>query len=749
MNEKSDTKLSRVPRLKPVPVPSVDESESHSLALPDVSLKEIPPSPDYQKTLEKALSTSRVQTPLPNLFNPLFRKQGPVNTLLIDALNQVGGFVKTLAEEIQTRDKVIEKLVEHTNRSARRHDSQISAVSQNLGGLFDYLEQLGHSLEGSSSKLSEMARETSVRFSGFLSSMKAADARTTELEEITLKDLPQLRSTLECHKKDLEKIHSDLDRQSESIQQGEGTVHDLSESIESRINGLATDLNEVIARTTGSLEKRLADRDAESEAKLAARDAEADANQAERATELEGLRKQIAALVEDLREEKEKRAADREEIVRLDARLTGLSEQVDGGFRKVNETTLGLGDSLEKSFAPLKEMQRTLQATIRGAVENADLARDEARKGLLQVEELAELTAQRLEEFDRDTRGQGEKLLEVLSRENAILNETRQAEDRLKQDLEKLSEGFASIGRRIEEEVMASRRVQDLDEDVDRLKTDLDLQKATVLTVLGDWEAAFRKVSAGKSGNSPSAKAVAILNRNRKKILDSFYRDFEARFRGSQEDIIRKQAVHLPLLQMSLQKTGREKGEFPILDLGCGRGEWLQHLRHQGFPAEGIDTNKVFLAICRRQRLKVRDDDALHALRIREDATLGAISAFHLIEHLAWEDWLELITQAYRVLIPGGLILLETPNPQNLIVGSCNFYMDPTHRNPLPPMTIGFALEHAGFVDVRTDGLNPFEPEVRISPEESEVDRRFNQFMYGARDYVGVGWKPEGSKVRI
>lgn len=173
----------------------------------------------------------------------------------------------------------------------------------------------------------------------------------------------------------------------------------------------------------------------------------------------------------------------------------------------------------------------------------------------------------------------------------------------------------------------------------------------------------------------------------------NFYRAFEDRHRGGRELIKSRLAAYLPFLApLSSLATPPT-----ALDLGCGRGEWLELLGEHGFSAHGVDLDDGMLAACRERGLNVATSDALSALRAQPDASLTLVSAFHLVEHIPFGDVHALIEQALRVLRPGGLMILETPNPENLVVGASNFYTDPSHLRPIPPLLLDFAVEFAGF----------------------------------------------------
>lgn len=174
---------------------------------------------------------------------------------------------------------------------------------------------------------------------------------------------------------------------------------------------------------------------------------------------------------------------------------------------------------------------------------------------------------------------------------------------------------------------------------------------------------------------------------------DSFYRAFEDRHRGSRELIKEKLGVYLPFLK-PLQDI---YDTCSALDLGCGRGEWLELLGEAGFKVHGVDLDEGMLAACRERGFSVEMQDAIEALRNLADESQAVITGFHIAEHIPFDALNELVKEGLRALKPAGLLILETPNPENIIVGTSNFYLDPTHQRPLPPLLLSFLPEYAGF----------------------------------------------------
>lgn len=186
----------------------------------------------------------------------------------------------------------------------------------------------------------------------------------------------------------------------------------------------------------------------------------------------------------------------------------------------------------------------------------------------------------------------------------------------------------------------------------------------------------------------------------------AIYPRFEDRFRGSEADVRERLAVYLPRLR---EVVRTEAGGPRVLDVGPGRGEWLALLAEAGLPAVGVDDNAPMVEHLRGRGLDVVHADGTGHLGSVEPGSLDAVTAFHVVEHLDLESLLGLLAAARRALRPGGLLVAETPNPTNLVMGACNFHLDPTHRAPIPPAQLEFLARASGFTDVETWALHPKE----------------------------------------
>ncbi len=214
--------------------------------------------------------------------------------------------------------------------------------------------------------------------------------------------------------------------------------------------------------------------------------------------------------------------------------------------------------------------------------------------------------------------------------------------------------------------------------------------------------------------------------------LDALYASIEDQFRGNRADIKEAMRFYVPYIH-------RATGGGAVVDLGCGRGEWLEVLKEERLPARGVDQNQVFIEQCRTLDLEVVPSDVIDYLRSLPDSSLRAITAFHLVEHLPFPALMTLLDEILRTLMPGGLVILETPNPENLVVGGCNFYLDPSHHHPLPSPLLHLLVESRGFS--RTEIVKLHANDAARVQESSELALRFNNFMFGHLDYAVIGWK--------
>ena len=203
---------------------------------------------------------------------------------------------------------------------------------------------------------------------------------------------------------------------------------------------------------------------------------------------------------------------------------------------------------------------------------------------------------------------------------------------------------------------------------------------------------------------------------------------FAEKFRGSEEDIRARQSMYV----------SRFRGHAPVLDLGCGRGEMLQVFREASITARGIDSNDDSVALCQANGLDAEKADLFQYLADLPDGSLGGVICCQVAEHLPPARLPEMIRLAYAKLRAGGLIAIETPNPECLAIFATHFYIDPTHRHPLPPVLVSFYLEEAGFGLVEVERLSPA---IESMPSLVELPEAFRDKFFGSLDYAAFGIK--------
>jgi len=213
---------------------------------------------------------------------------------------------------------------------------------------------------------------------------------------------------------------------------------------------------------------------------------------------------------------------------------------------------------------------------------------------------------------------------------------------------------------------------------------------------------------------------------------ENFYHQFEEKFRGSHNLIKERLKVYLPYIEVLKEVYS----ELSALDLGCGRGEWLEILQEEGFSATGVDTNEAMLADCRKMDLTVHCAEALKYLQSLDDESLQMVTAFHLVEHIPFSSLIKMVREITRVLKPGGILIFETPNSENLLVGTSQFYIDPTHSQPIPQELLLFIVENSGLKNVSSLRLHE-----TLEKEKNPGSGLYSVFNGVSQDYAVIAQK--------
>ncbi len=199
-------------------------------------------------------------------------------------------------------------------------------------------------------------------------------------------------------------------------------------------------------------------------------------------------------------------------------------------------------------------------------------------------------------------------------------------------------------------------------------------------------------------GATPTkAQAPAVID-------DALYISLEDHFRGDKATVHQRQMEYLPYISHIVSD------QFPLIDLGCGRGEWLQVLKEHHLAARGIDSNTACVAECTENGLSASLGDLLDTLTQLPDASCGSVTMFQVLEHLPFDVVVNVLREARRVLIPGGVFIGEVPNSETLRVGASTFWIDPTHQRPLFPAVLAFLASTVGFTGVAGKYSSPLAP---------------------------------------
>jgi O-antigen chain-terminating methyltransferase len=253
-----------------------------------------------------------------------------------------------------------------------------------------------------------------------------------------------------------------------------------------------------------------------------------------------------------------------------------------------------------------------------------------------------------------------------------------------------------------------------------------------------DWGIRLCEMSR-RMTDTPANTAAALVGFDSLRLADLL--------RGSREEVRRQQARYVGYLG----------GQENILDAGCGRGEFLDLLRENGFSAYGVDSDESMVRYCRERGLDARNEDILEHLGSLPDESLGGLVAFQLIEHLDIVGLFQLLRLAARKIRPRGVLILETVNPTCLTTFSGAFYADPTHLRPIHPEAARRMAEIVGFGDAKIEFMNPIgdadklqylttgpnaDPAMRKIVETLNQNlRRINSLLYNYADYAVIGRK--------
>ncbi len=277
---------------------------------------------------------------------------------------------------------------------------------------------------------------------------------------------------------------------------------------------------------------------------------------------------------------------------------------------------------------------------------------------------------------------------------------------------------------------------QSMEWKIDQLSADYKDVNALMKRFILLKEKLNRLISALEKKERPPLSQVKEIHQS---IEDVQYAGFENRFRGRDEQVKEQQKEYI-----SYFKNGGT-----VLDLGCGRGEFIELLESMEIKARGIDTNEQMIEICREKGLNCEKADILETLAQCEDNSLGGIFSSQVVEHLSPDYLKRMIETAYHKLSPSRFIILETVNPLSVFSLVQIYFLDLSHQQPIHPQTLSFLLKSSGFEDIQIKYSAPLENEkLKTLPEKDEAASllnenidKINALLYAPSNYAAVAQK--------
>ena len=355
---------------------------------------------------------------------------------------------------------------------------------------------------------------------------------------------------------------------------------------------------------------------------------------------------------------------------------------------------------------------------------------------LASLQTQSEEHTRRLGELHAKLRGQRQSLdaqRQSLDTATQRLQETttqhRQALDTLMQHSEALDKQF----NQLQDALAAGRR----DRAHEREKTRVRIQR------LETWH---------RKGRPKAEVSTALATVSSAPPLDYFLLGLQHR---SEEQMAERLYDYDDLFTALSQAQERGTGpQGPVLDIGCGRGDLVAHLQGLGLQAYGIEIDRDAIQMAQGEGRDVREVDAFAHLQGLADDSLAAITLIQVIEHFEIGDLLRLFELAFEKLALGGVLVAETINPLCLVALANAYYLDPSHKTPLPPGMTKFLLEQAGFWKIETRFLRPVPEPTRLESLPTELGDwvqtlntntdKLNHVLYGPQDYAAIAHKPEG-----
>ena len=440
---------------------------------------------------------------------------------------------------------------------------------------------------------------------------------------------------------------------------------------------------------------------------------------------------------------------------RTSDQLAQLRRQSEEMLAHTQASAARLAEVQTLAAAATEQVRRDAQNLIADLATRTGMQLAEQRESLLRVQ--TEHTApaflameERLTRIEARLAEQaaGEIRAEVLL---SAARATGQAQEVLSSELQTLRTDLCALAEMV---AILGKRQESTEASLGGTKAAID----TLLPALQTQMAHLGTTTPKSRRQAAAAEVLATIKSAQLAESDGLYAAVEARFRGSRALIRERQTKYLPVIEEARKRVGlfpplpqdsrsvrmleQVRAGSGVLDLGCGRGEWLELLKEHGIPGLGVDRNRFFLDYCRERNCAVADADIMAFLRNTPDESVAVVTSFQVIEHLPIPVFQEMAHQVLRILRRGGTAIFETPNPGNVLTAGLNFLLDPTHLRPVHPEFARLILETSGFSAVQLQFTSPYDETHRVGRPDDPLAQRFNEYFYGPQDYAVIGVKP-------
>jgi O-antigen chain-terminating methyltransferase len=369
---------------------------------------------------------------------------------------------------------------------------------------------------------------------------------------------------------------------------------------------------------------------------------------------------------------------------------------------------------LERSFRDtLLEVEKSFETKV-GQLESAyadQISQFDQRTSQLERDAVASLQAQH-DDFERLTNANSEAIQKATAGQiDALANESRHAASGMEERLVRQARDFESL---------LATSITDVQKkfyaDLDRIRIEYERIIHAELRIVR------QRMASGALSSEPAKPAAAPAS------LPFDYARFADRFRGPEHYVTEGQRFYVPYF------AGRRN----VLDLGCGRGEFLKLMQEAGVPAKGIEAGEESVGYCRSLGLDATNADLFTYLSGQPEATLDGIFCSQVVEHLEPMRLPEMIRLCASRLSTGGILVIETPNPECLAIFATNFYLDPTHTRPVPPQLLAFYMEEFGLGRIE---IHRRAQAVDTVPEVAELPPGLREKLFDGMDYAIIAYR--------